>query len=81
MSELANQIIDVFKKYKAWQDENLGAGYPVRMATWSIRNHLEKEHKQKFTCADIRKEIKVIDAIKLDEHFSRRGNFVWRYTA
>ncbi|HDM8093503.1 TPA: hypothetical protein PXN44_004402 [Yersinia enterocolitica] len=81
MSELANQIIDVFKKYKAWQDESLGAGYPVRMATWSIRNHLEKEHKQKFTCADIRKEIKVIDAIKLDEHFSRRGNFVWRYTA
>ncbi|EPB9884045.1 hypothetical protein ACR6U3_000912 [Yersinia enterocolitica] len=81
MSELANKIIDVFKKYKAWQGESLGAGYPVRMATWNIRNHLEKEHKQKFTCADIRKEIKGMCAIKLDEYYSRRGNCVWRYTA
>lgn len=81
MSELANQIIDVFKKYKEWQDENLGAGYPVQMATWNIRNHLENEHKQKFSCADIRKEIKGMPDICLDEYYSRRGNSVWRYTA
>ncbi|ATM86706.1 hypothetical protein CRN74_11810 [Yersinia frederiksenii] len=81
MSELANRIIEVFKKYKEWQDENLGSGYPVRMATWSIRNHLEKEHKQKFTCADIRKEIKGMSSINLDDGYSRRGNCVWRYIA
>ncbi|WP_227724773.1 hypothetical protein [Yersinia proxima] len=81
MSELANQIIDVFKKYKAWQDENLGAGHSVQMSTWNIRKHLEKEYKKQFTCADIRNEIKAMDAIKLDEHASRRGSLIWRYTA
>jgi hypothetical protein len=79
MSELANQIIEVFKEYKKWHVENIGVGEKVRMSTWVIRNHLEKKYKQKFSCATIRKEIKSIDSINLDRSYSRRGNCVWEY--
>lgn len=76
---LANQIVECFKKYKAWQDETLGTGYPVRMATWNIRLSLEREHNHKISCVEIRKAMKGIDVINLDDGHSRRGNCVWRY--
>lgn len=79
---MKDKVMQVLYARKEQQDKVLGAGYPLRVATWNLRLSMERTFPgENWNCATLRKvlaELATEGKVEKCKHESRIGQAVWR---